>query len=430
MADLSVFEQNESAVRSYSRNFPVVFDRARGALLWDEDDRQYIDLLSGAGTLNYGHNPPSLKRTLVEYIANDRITHGLDLATVAKRRFIETFTSVILHPRGLDYRLQFTGPTGTNAVEAALKVARQATGRSNVVAFTNSFHGVSVGSLAVTANRKYRSAARTGLGDASFLPYDGYLGAGTNTLEYLRKLLDDPSGGLDMPAAVIVETVQGEGGLNAASNGWLQELQALCRLHEIILIVDDIQAGIGRTGSFFSFEDAGIVPDIVILSKSLSGYGLPMSLVLIRPDLDVWQPGAHSGTFRGNNLAFECAAEAIEQFWTTDEFERATRNKGLVVFEELQRLALLYPDAGLQVRGRGLMIGLASTSRPKLAGEVSRLAFERGVIVETSGGKGEVLKLLPPLMIEDDLLTSALAAIGQSLHDAVEGRTAERSPAA
>src|SRR5690606_16705635 len=302
--DLKIFDRLESEVRGYVRSFPVVFKQARGSVLSDETGREYIDFFAGAGSLNYGHNNPVFKQKLMEYIESDGIVHGLDMATAAKRAFIETFERVLLKPRNWRYTLQFTGPTGTNAVEAALKLARLVKGRSNIISFTHGFHGVSGGSLAATANAKFRDAAGTSLGNTTFMPYDGYFGPDVDTIVYMERMLEDRSSGVDKPAAVIVETVQGEGGINVASLRWLKELQRLCQKHDMLLIVDDIQAGCGRTGSFFSFEPAGIQPDIITLSKSLSGYGLPMSLVLIKPELDIWKPGAHSGTFRGNNLAF------------------------------------------------------------------------------------------------------------------------------
>ncbi len=235
---------------------------------------------------------------------------------------------IVLEPRGLDYVIQFTGPTGTNAVEAALKIARKATGRTNVICFTNGFHGVSLGSLAVTGNEYFRRAAGVPLQGATAMPFDGYLGDGIDTLDHLQRMLEDSSSGLELPAAVILEAVQGEGGLNVASAGWLRRLQALCNAHKIVLIVDDIQAGCGRTGSFFSFEPAGLKPDIVTLSKSLSGYGLPLSVVLIKPELDVWKPGEHNGTFRGNNHAFITATATLEHYWRTPDFAESVRAKG------------------------------------------------------------------------------------------------------
>ncbi|MDR9439875.1 MAG: diaminobutyrate--2-oxoglutarate transaminase, partial [Halomonas sp.] len=283
-----ILERMESEVRTYSRSFPVVFTKARNARLTDEEGREYIDFLAGAGTLNYGHNNPHIKQALLDYLAEDNIIHGLDFWTAAKRDYLEALEEVILKPRGLDYKVQFPGPTGTNAVEAAIRLARHAKGRHNIVTFTNGFHGITMGALATTGNRKFREA--TGgvpTVGASFMPFDGYLGEGVDTLDYFEKLLGDKSGGLDIPAGVIVETVQGEGGINACGLDWLKRLEQICRAHDILLIVDDIQAGCGRTGKFFSFEHADVVPDIVTNSKSLSGLGLPFSQVLMRPELDI-----------------------------------------------------------------------------------------------------------------------------------------------
>src|SRR5690606_15853125 len=336
------------------------------------------------------------------------VTHALDMATSAKKYFMQTLGRLVLEPRGMDYVLQFTGPTGTNAVEAALKIARQVKGRQNVISFTHGFHGVSGGSLAATANRKFRKAAGVALGNISFMPYDGYFGPDVNTMAYLERMLDDPSSGMDKPAAVIVETVQGEGGVNVASKRWLKELERLCKKHDMLLIVDDIQVGCGRTGNFFSFEAAGIKPDIITLSKSLSGFGLPMSLVLMKPELDIWKPGAHSGTFRGNNLAFVTAAQALDSYWRDDAFVEATKRKERLVRDWLENLVHSYPGAGLGVRGRGLIQGLVTPADDDVAARVAQKAFERGVIIETSGANDEVLKVLPALTIEDELLQRGL----------------------
>ncbi|MER9587149.1 diaminobutyrate--2-oxoglutarate transaminase, partial [Mesorhizobium sp. M0276] len=332
---LALFDRLESEVRSYVRAFPVLFDRGIGTTLIAADGREYLDFFGGAGALNYGHNNPAFKRALLDYIERDGIVHGLDLATSAKKAFIEAFEQYILKPRGLTYKLQFTGPTGTNAVEAALKLVRQVTGRSNIVSFTNSFHGVSAGALAATGNKEFRNAAGFPLANVTSLPYEGYLGASVDTIDYFEKLLDDPNSGLDKPAAVILEAVQGEGGINAASVEWLQRLRDLTSRHEILMILDDIQAGVGRTGKFFSFEAAGIVPDIITLSKSLSAIGTPMALVLIKPELDVWAPAAHTGTFRGNNYAFVTARAALEAYWSDSKFEDEIARKSAILAEEL-----------------------------------------------------------------------------------------------
>ena len=418
--DLEIFSALESNVRGYIRSFPVVFDRAVGSVMIDEEGGEYIDFFAGAGALNYGHNNPNMKKKLVEYIERDSISHALDMATVAKKAFLESFQRVVLEPRGLDYKLQFTGPTGTNAVEAALKIARLSTGRSTVVAFTRAFHGVSSGSLATTANQQFRQASGYTLDDVVFVPFEGYF-PGLDTLGYLEKLLDDQSSGLDKPAAVIVETIQAEGGINVASPEWLRGLRELTTKHGIVLIVDDIQVGAGRTGEFFSFEASGIVPDIVTLSKSLSGYGLPMSLVLMKRELDVLKRGSHSGTFRGNNMAFVCATVALETYWADDALTRDVHRKEALVRERLAGIAAAHPEAQLEVRGRGFIFGFASTAMPELAQAVSAEAFTRGLVVETSGPVDEVLKLLPALVIDDETLLRGLDIIAASV-DAVLAR--------
>ena len=332
---METFERLESAVRSYSRAWPVVFATARGHQLFDEAGHAYIDFFSGAGTLNYGHNPPALKQALIDYLESDGVTHGLDMATVAKRAFLERFDQLILRPRDLQYRIQFPGPTGTNAVEAALKVARKATGRSLVISFSHGFHGMTLGSLAVSANEWKRAAAGVPLAHARSMPFDGQLGENVDTTAEIETFLESEEGRADPPAAVIVETVQGEGGLHVASFEWLQRVRSLCDRFGMLLIVDDIQVGCGRTGPFFSFEPAAIVPDIVCLSKSISGYGLPMALVLIRPQFDVWEPGEHSGTFRGNNPAFVTATKALD-YWTNDEFACRTMAKSEIMTAALR----------------------------------------------------------------------------------------------
>lgn len=413
--DMNVFDRLESEVRGYIRSFPTVFSKARGATLVAEDGTQYIDFFSGAGTLNYGHNNPVLKQRLLEYVESDGLLHGLDMATVAKRDLLQTFERLILKPRNLDYKMQFTGPTGTNAVEAALKLARKIKKRTNIISFTNGFHGVSGGSLAATGNAKFRDAAGVSLANTTFMPYAGYLGENADTLDYLERMLSDRSSGVDLPAAVIVETVQGEGGVNVASANWLRTLEQICRRHDMLLIVDDIQAGCGRTGTFFSFEDAKIAPDIVTLSKSLSGYGLPMSLVLMKSALDVWRPGEHNGTFRGNNLAFVTAQAALTHYWSSGEFEAAIRRKSTYVRNWLDHIADGYGGT-FSVRGRGLMLGLAC-EQPEMASRIASQAFTHGLVIETSGSADQVVKLLPPLTIEEAQLRRGLEILEQSVVD-------------
>ena len=405
---MKLFKQNESAVRSYCRSFPVMFKQARGAGLIAREGKHYIGVLAGAGSLNYGHNHPVLKQALVDYINDDGITHSLDMYSEAKETFLETFSRLILKPRSMDnYLMQFTGPTGANAVEAALKLARKVTGRQSIISFTNGFHGCTIGALAATGNQHHRGGAGVPLNDVSRMPYANYFGDKVNTISMMDKLLSDPSSGIDKPAAVIVEIVQGEGGLNVASAEWVRKLEKLCRKHDMLLIVDDIQAGCGRTGSFFSFEEMGIKPDMITLSKSLSGYGLPFAMLLLREDLDQWKPGEHNGTFRGNNHAFVTAAAALEHFWADDVFAKSVRAKGQLIAERMQKIVRRHGPDSLHVKGRGMMIGI-SCPDGEIANTICRDAFERGLVIETSGPHGEVVKCLCPLIISEEQINQAM----------------------
>lgn len=417
---MKIFEEIESEVQSYARSFPRVFHRARGVHLYDEEGTQYLDFLAGAGTLNYGHNNPIFKKQLLEYILDDGITHGLDLHTKAKGEFLEAFKKHILTPRDLEYVMQFTGPTGTNAVEAAMKLARNVKGRENIIAFTNGFHGCSLAALSATGNSHHRGAAGTGLGGVNRVPFDGYLGDGIETTEYLDKVLSDSSSGFDHPAAVIVETVQGEGGINAASMSWLRNLQAVCKKHDVLLIVDDIQAGCGRTGTFFSFEEAGIYPDIVTLSKSLSGYGLPFAVVLFRPELDEWKPGEHNGTFRGNNLAFVTAKAAIEHYWSDDQFSKEIKRKGQYIEDRLNAIVDELGEGNFTVRGRGMMRGINCVSG-EFANKITRECFKQNLIIETSGADDQVVKFLVPLTITDEELKQGIDIVEQAIRKVCAG---------
>ena len=413
---MEIFDTLESEVRSYSRLFPVVFERAVGSQLFDESGRGYIDFFSGAGTLNYGHNNPVLKERLISYLRRDGITHSLDMATKAKRELLDRFHRVILEPRGLQYKIQFPGPTGTNAVEAALKLARKVTGRSHVLYFHNAYHGMTLGALAVTGNAAKRRGAGVPLPYTIPVPFEGDLGE-RDTIGHLQGLLENPSSGVDLPAAVIVETVQAEGGVRAASFGWLRRLAELLHRHGILLIVDDVQAGCGRTGTFFSFEPAGLVPDIVCLSKSISGFGLPMALVLLRPDLDAWAPGEHNGTFRGNNLAFVTGTAALD-YWQDEAFSNEILRKAGLIRQWLEEMTARHPQVCGPVRGRGLIQGL-HLEPAGLGAEVAKAAFERGLVIEPVGPKDEVLKILPPLVIEDQELRQGLGILEDALAGSV-----------
>ena len=406
---MEVFEKLESNVRGYCRSFPTVFETARGATLVNEQGEEFIDFFAGAGALNYGHNNPTLKKVLIDYLAADGVLHALDMSTSAKRSFLETFEQLILRPREMDYKIMFPGPTGTNAVESALKLARKVTGRHNVVSFTNGFHGMTLGSLALTGSSSKRAGAGVPLNNVTHMPFCDYLGPESDTIAALECFLSDSSSGMDLPAAFILETVQAEGGINIGTRGWLEALAELARRFDVLLIIDDIQVGCGRTGPFFSFEPFNIQPDMICLSKSISGYGLPMALTLMKPELDVFEPGEHNGTFRGHNAAFVTATAALETFWSDDSLTRKVNRNARQVRDALLDIAA---DHDAEVRGRGMIQGIEFADH-SIASAISKEAFSRGLIIETAGPNDEVIKTLPPLTISDDLLTRGLSILAE-----------------
>ncbi len=413
-AKMKTFEELESTVRSYSRGWPTIFTKAKGYKLWDIDDKEYIDFFAGAGTLNYGHNNEAMQEKIIDYIRNDGIIHSLDMGTTPRQKFLERFNDVILTPRELDYKIMFPGPTGTNTVESALKIARKVTGRDTVISFTNAFHGMTIGSLSVTGNSFKRHGAGIPLNHSVSMPFDGYMD-GQDTIAYLERFLEDSGSGVALPAAIILETVQGEGGINAARMEWLKKIENICKRWDILLIIDDVQAGCGRTGTFFSFEPAGINPDVVCLSKSIGGIGLPMAITLIKPEYDQWGPGEHNGTFRGNNLAFIAASEALTN-WETDEFSQSIKEKALILKEGIQSIIKKFPELNGEARGRGLMQGIAIDNTNDVTSKICSEAFERGLIVETSGPNDEVIKFLPPLIIDKEGLKIGLGILEESIN--------------
>lgn len=422
MKHLDLFEQLESKVRYYCRETPNLFATARGAKVWDADGVEFIDFLSGSGSLNYGHNHPAIKRAVVDYLLRDGIGNALDFHTEAKHMFMARFRDVILEPRGLPHLMQFTGPTGANCVEAALKLARKYTGRSTVVAFSNAFHGMSAAALAATGSLAARRALADGLQDVYRLPFDGYGGAGIAELERFAAMARDPSGGIPPVAAFIVESVQGEGGLNVASADWLRSLRTIATSMGALLIVDDIQAGCGRTGDFFSFERAGIVPDLICLSKSISGLGLPMSVLLLAPEFDIWQPAEHNGTFRGNSLAFIAAVAALD-LWDMPEFRAAVHDNARLLQAWLTDMERACPDE-VRRKGLGMMAGLEFRD-PAAAAEAAAGARRANLLIETCGSHDQVLKILAPLTIEPDLLAKGL----EKLRTAISAALLSRAPA-
>lgn len=417
---MDIFESMESEVRSYCRSFPTVFTQAKGHVLRDEAGKSYIDFFAGAGSLNYGHNHPVLQTALINYLQGDGVLHSLDMHTSAKREFLETFRDVVLQPREMDYKVMFPGPTGTNAVESALKLARKVTGRHNVVSFTNGFHGMTLGSLALTGNGDKRAGAFVPLQNVTHMPYCNYVGDSVDTLALLESSLKDNSSGMDRPAAFILETVQAEGGVNVASRQWLIDLYDLAKRHDVLMIIDDIQVGCGRTGPFFSFETFGIEPDIVCLSKSLSGFGLPFAVTLMKPELDLWEPGEHNGTFRGHNAAFVTATAALDEFWRDDALSQHVAECSVLIRDALLELAEKY---NLQARGRGMIQGVEFEDA-SLPGKISRKAFERGLIIETAGAEDQVLKLLPPLTIPRTALEEGLEIVSECVASCLTGKQA------
>ncbi|MGH1357076.1 MAG: diaminobutyrate--2-oxoglutarate transaminase [Thalassovita sp.] len=412
--DTAIFKRRESDARSYCRGFDTVFTSAKGSLMTAHDGKQYIDFLAGCSSLNYGHNDPDLKDALIAHIQADGIAHGLDLHTDTKAAFLEIFERLILAPRDMPHKLMFTGPTGANAVEAAMKIARKVTGRTNVIAFTNGFHGVTQGALAATGNGYHRGGAGVPLTNVTRMPFDGYMGASQDTTQFLEAMISDQSSGMDAPAAIILETVQGEGGLNAANPVWLRRIAALAKKAGALLIIDDVQAGCGRTGGFFSFEGMGISPDIITLAKSISGFGLPMGLVLVKPEHDVMGPAEHNGTFRGNTHAFVTARAAIQKFWSDDSFQKDTARRAKLIENGLKVIASMVP--GARLKGRGMMRGVDVRSGA-LAAEICARAFQNGLIIETSGPQDEVVKILAPLTTPDDVLETGLDILINAAQD-------------
>ena len=403
------FEKHESNVRSYCRKFPVTFNRAKDSFLYDNQDNRYIDLLCGAGALNFGHNNKLISDAVIKYMQQDGILMSLDLHTKAKEDFITAFNQIILEPRSLNYKMQFTSPSGTSVVESAVKLARKVTGRQNVICFTNGFHGMSGTSLSLTGNSSQRQAVSQG--EITRLPFDGYLGKGFDLMPLYRKLLTDTSSGVDMPAAIILETVQGEGGVNVASIKWLKEIRQLTEEFDIKLIIDDIQAGCGRTGKFFSFERSEIVPDLVCLSKSIGGIGLPMAVLLMSPELDQWAPGEDNGTFRGNNLAFIAATEMLNQYWADAKLINDIQSKAFMITKFFNGLMQKYSLYIKECRGIGLMQGIEFYDE-NMSEKVIADCFTRKLLIETCGTKDQVVKLMPALTIDKDLLQIALDQLG------------------
>lgn len=423
---MEVITRLESNVRGYVRSFPRVFATARGNRMTTSEGEVYLDFFSGAGALNFGHNDVDMESALLDYIREGGVNHGLDMATQAQETFLQTLDEVVLKPRGMDYRIQFPGPAGTIANEAALKLARKIKGRDTILHFTRSFHGMTLGSMAVTSNGGIRESAGVGLLGATTAPYCDYYQDGRNTADDLEAMLSDPFSGIDKPAAIIVETVQGEGGIYVAGFEWLRQIERICRDHDLLLIVDDIQAGVGRTGPFFSFEPAAIRPDIITLAKSLSGMGMPLAVTLIRPELDIWEPGEHTGTFRGNNHAFVAGTTMLNKYWRDDKLEKDVIAKGEYLRDRLSVMVADQPDFDAQVRGRGLFTGLACR-QADTGNALTAECFKRGLIMETTGEGDSVVKVMPPLISTDADIDEGLGIIEHAIRAVIDSQRDKRS---
>ena len=420
---MSIFEQRESNLRAYCRVYPTVFDKAINARQIDEQGNEYIDFFAGAGVLNFGHNNTRMTEAVVKYIQSNGVTHSLDMSTTAKRDFMERFTRVVLEPRNMPHLMQFVGPTGTNAVEAAMKLARRVTNRQEIVAFNHGFHGMTLGSLAATANSYFRGAAGVPLNHVSHRPFGSEqegiasdLGGGLEDLKYLRAQYQDSSSGLTLPAAFLVEVVQAEGGVNVAQKPWLEELGRLARDIGALLILDDIQVGMGRTGSFFSFDDYDVDPDIVCLAKGLGGMGTPLAMNLVKPEHDKhWSPGEHTGTFRGQSLSFVAGSEALGYF-ENDELMQSVREKTESVEQALSPLTQQVTQtpsgvkATVQIRGKGMIQGI-DVGNGDIAKAIVEQCFSDGLLLGACGTGGSVVKLIPPLTIPDEDLQQGLAIV-------------------
>lgn len=411
----SIFESVESNVRSYCRSFPTVFVKSKGSKMFDENGKEYIDFFAGAGALNFGHNPDYIKRKLIAYLESDGVIHSMDMYTAPKREFLEYFTENILAPRGLNYKIQFAGPTGTNAVEAAIKLARKVKGRQNIFALMGAFHGMTMGALALTTDRCSREGAGQILPNVTHIPAP-YMFPELDTIAYMERLLTDDHSGVEKPAAIILETVQADGGIHPFSPDWLQRLRGLCDKYDILLIADDIQVGCGRSGHFFSFERANIVPDIVTLSKSIGGCGMPMALVLFKPELDIWEPGQHTGTFRGNQLALIAGKAGLETY-VSENLDEEVQRKGALVEKFIQE-QILPIDKRIGYRGIGLIWGIDfSMFAEDITKKLIAACFKNGLIIERVGRENNVMKIMPPLVIEDDVLLRGMEILRDSIQE-------------
>lgn len=432
-------KQQESNARSYPRRIPLALKRARGIYVEDVEGRVFIDCLAGAGTVALGHNHPVVTDAIRQVLDDELPLHTLDLSTPVKDRFVQDLFAVLPPEFAAKAKIQFTGPTGTDAVEAALKLVRIATGRSTVIAFHGGYHGMSQGALSLMGSLgpKKPLGALLSAG-VQFLPYPydyrcpfglgGAPGVKAN-LHYLENLLNDPEAGVQLPAAVIVEVVQGEGGVIPADLDWLRGVRRITENAGVALIVDEIQSGFARTGKMFAFEHAGIIPDVVVMSKAIGG-SLPLAVVVYRQWLDTWLPGAHAGTFRGNQMAMAAGSAVMRYLKEHNVCEHATA-MGARLVSHLRELQRDFPQLG-DIRGRGLMLGVelvepagardAQGHPPvfaRLAPLIQRECLKRGLILELGGRHGSVVRFLPPLVITAEQIDEVADIFSRALNAAV-----------
>lgn len=418
----------ESNARSYPRRLPLALSKAKGIYVQDTDGRTYIDCLAGAGALTLGHNHPVVLDAIQQLLQEGVPFQTLDLTTPVKDRFVDALFGALPKAFAEDARIQFCGPSGADAVEAAVKLVKTATGRRTILSFHGAYHGMTHGGLALTGHLGPKAAVSGLMPDVQFLPYPyeyrcpfGIGGEEGHRLSstYIERLLDDPNSGVVSPAGLILEVVQGEGGVIPSPDAWLRDIRRITEDRDIPLIVDEIQTGLGRPGSLFAFERAGIIPDALVLSKAIGG-GLPLSVVVYRAELDQWQPGAHAGTFRGNQMAMAAGAATIE-FVRTHRLDQHAQIMGERLLSRLRNVQASLRSFG-DVRGRGLMIGVeivdvnarpdiggAYPAAPELARTIQSEALNRGLILELGGRNGSVVRFLPPLIVtaeEVDTITS------------------------
>ncbi len=426
----------ESAARTYARALPIVPVRARGLTIEAADGRRYLDCLSGAGTLALGHNHPVVLEAIRTVLDSGAPLQVLDLATPVKDAFTTELLGTLPGELAERARIQFCGPAGTDAVEAALKLVRTATGRDGMLAFTGAYHGMTAGALEVSGGARDVRVARLPYPQDYRCPFET---GGTRGAElaarWTENLLDDPKSGVPAPAGMILEPVQGEGGVLPAPDDWMRRMREITAARGIALIADEVQTGVGRTGTFWAVEHSGIVPDVMVLSKAIGG-SLPLAVVVYRDDLDVWAPGAHAGTFRGNQLAMAAGTATLAYIRENALAERAGV-LGARMLGRLQGLAATHPCIG-DVRGRGLMIGVElvdvtadSAAGPPppataLAAAVQRACLDRGLLVELGGRGQSVVRLLPPLTLTDEQATAVLDRLADAI-DATE-RTHRETP--